>query len=187
MRSKGLIGKYYDRILLVVDIPNGNDRFAAEQAFQQEFTARGLTLMTASTLFPNLRSLSESEVNAVLAKNDVQAVLTITPSAAADVYAGIQRPKLFTAPKLAWANTLLYYDNPKPVYPEHASLYTGEECEFSLKLFDTQTGKLAWLGVSKTEKDGLGSFSSLIEDNARETVKKLGMEKLIVPAIAADH
>lgn len=185
-RSKELIGKYYDNILLVVDVPSASDRFFAEQAFSIAFEERGLNLFTATDIIPSIRKLSGEQLSAILEKQDIHCILTITPAEALEIGNDNKNSKRFTSSMLQWANELIYYDNPSPIFPNDENLYSGDYGKFSLKLFDMETGKVAWLGVSITEKTGFGTFENLMKHNARETVNKLISEKLIVPLIVID-
>lgn len=185
-RNEALIGKYYDRILLVVDIPDANDRSITESIFQRQFLARGLDIILASNLMPNIHSMQEHELLTILERQDIHSVLTMTPAPALDLLSDRDTAPRFRSPKLQWANDLLYFNNPNPVYPEGKDLYNTIYGKFSFKLIDLDSGKVAWLGISLTERDGLGNFACMIEDNVKKTVKRLTEEKLIMPMIAAD-
>jgi hypothetical protein len=158
----------------------------AEQAFRDAFNEYGLHLFTAYEVFPNFNEMDEADILAQLKKNNIHSVLTITPSSAVDLAAAIERNDRFQSKKLVWANQLIFYANPDPVIPATEVMYSGIEGQFSLRLYDLESEKIAWLGVSVSARTGLGSFQKLICNNAKETVRTLSSQKLIAPAVTAE-
>ncbi len=182
-RSNNLIGRYYDHMMLVVDIPDVNDRVMIEGLFVKEFEARGLKLLVASDVFPSIRKTTQQQALDIMKQQDIQAVLTLVPSRTLDIESASDKSPLFKSRSLSWANSLSYYDNPLATIPDREPLYTGDLGKFSLRLYDVQTGQIVWLGFSITERTALANLELLMQNNAKETVNELSAEKLILPAI----
>ena len=151
----------YEKVMVWVDIADGILRLDAERRFVRELTGKGAQAVTYDDLFFPEKQYTPEEFNLTLQANSVDATLHVVATSTATEGTYI--------PGSSYTSGSV-----NPVtgsYDSSTSFFGGFTVEtptgyFTARLYDAQTGDVAWVGYAETDGDLGSDYKTLLRSLA---------------------
>ena len=188
----------YKRIIVWAPFTDLNKRADAENAFAVELKLRGVDAATAFAVFPPTRTYSNDDINAGLAKDEVNGVLelSMTDFSVETTYVPGKSTTTGSA-DVSGNSTGTLYGNSYSGYSSGTVNWTQTTRQdpgyyinkpnvaFEVRLIDVATGGTAWLATSKTRGNAWANWTTLMGSLASSAVGRLVADGVVRPAKVA--
>lgn len=171
----------FERILVVANTNDLEDRQNLESGMVEEFTEIGVFALESFKLFPPTRDLSEEDKVDLLLANNIDGFITIDvgESGVNSVYV----PQTGSTTKKegrvnVYGNSATYKEKSKTTYQGGYTL-NKPWAEFETRLYDVTNGNMAWIATSFTGGNAYANKNTLIGSYCSTTIEKLVEEKLV--------
>lgn len=167
----------YQKILVVAPFYDIELRQNTEKAFQEEFSQRGINVLTAMQILPPTRNYSDAELEELLDRYEIDAILVV---ALADYWesktyvpeSSTTKGKVSVSP---FGNSL-YYNS---ATSKSGGYYISKpKVKFECRLFDVKTGKVSWMASTVTSGNAFARYTTLVNSLATTTIQKLIDEQI---------
>ena len=158
------------KILVVAFIPDLDFKITTEKNVAIELTSLGIEAIPSVQLLPPVKKYSAEDFLKTIKQNKIDGVLMIEIE-------DIHNEKIYIPETSYSSGEADFYGN--SIYFQSSTSEFGgftiskPVAKFVVKLFDTKTGKLVWMGVVKCRGNGFASYNDLTQALGEELVKNL--------------
>jgi len=174
--------KDFNRILIVANTNDLEDRQKLESKMVEEFSNIGIYALESIRLFPPTSELTDEDKVELLLKNNIDAFISISvgESGVSEVYV----PQTSSATKTkgnvsVYGNTATYKEKSTTTYQGGYTL-NKPWAEFETKVYDVSNGQMAWIASSFTGGNAYANRTTVINSYCGKTVDQLLKDDLIV-------
>ena len=166
----------FRKLLVVAPFSDIGLRKQTESAFIAQFNLSGINAISSIEIIPPVKNYDEQELLSILKQNNIDGVLVIALQDYWSSQTYIPKSSLSRGSASLYGNSL-YYRN---YTQEHGGYYISKpRVKFEIRLFDSRSGKVAWLATSFTRGNAFANYNTLANSLAQEVVKRLREENVI--------
>lgn len=166
----------FSKILVIAPFSDLEYRQKTEQKFQNEFAQNGIAILKSIDILPPTREFSQDEIFAQLTRYNIDGALIIAFKDYWTTETYVPRSSSTTGRASVVGNTL-YYNQQTYNYGGYS--FIKPNMSFELRLYDVNSGRIAWIAKSNTRGNAFADINTLINSLASETSKKMLAEGLL--------
>ena len=165
-----------ERILIVAPYKDIGIRRETEYEFICQFMLSDVIGISSLELIPPLKEYTQSEIDNILDKNKIDAILVIALEDFWTEETYVPKSSI-TKGSMTWYGNSLKYNG---YTQEFGGFYVSSpSVSFELRLYDKKSGEIIWLATTVTKGNALDNYKTLSNSLARESIKKLVEENVI--------
>ena len=155
----------FRKILIVAPFSDIGLRKQTENAFLTQFNLLGINAVPSIELIPPLKDYTEQDLLKILEQNNIDGVLVVALQDYWTSQVYIPKRSLSQGSASLFGNSLYYQSYTQ----EYGGYYISKpRVKFEIRLFDVQTGQVAWLATSLTRGNAFADYNTLVTSLAKE-------------------
>ncbi len=168
--------KKFTKILIIAPFSDLGVRQSTEEAFKKQFELAGIPSVPSIELFPPIKNYSEEEIMKILRENNIEGILVVALKRYWNSKVYIPKTSSTQGSANLYGNSLVFQ-----TYTRESGGYyiTKPRATFEIRLYDANTGKIAWLATSFTRGNAFADSNTLLTSLAKTTVKRLLKENIL--------
>lgn len=168
----------FKKVLIVAPFSDIGLRKQTENAFVAQFNLSGVnvTAIPSIEIIPPVKDYDEQELVGILKKNNVDGVLVVALQDYWTSETYIPKSSSSRGSASLFGNSLYYQSYTR----EYGGYYVSKPVvKFEIRLFDSESEKIAWLGTSLTRGNAFANYNTLASSLAKKVVERLSEEKVV--------
>ena len=176
IKNPELLQVKFRKLLVVAPFSDIGLRKQTENAFIAQFNLSGVNAISSIDLIPPVKDYNEQELLKILEQSNIDGVLVVGLQDYWTSQTYIPKSSSSRGSASLYGNSL-YYQN---YTQEYGGFYISKpRVKFEIRLFDSKSSQVAWLGTSFTRGNAFADYNTLAKSLAKEIVKKLREENVI--------
>lgn len=166
----------FENILVIAPFSDIGLRQQTENAFIEKFNLSSMNAISSIQIIPPVKDYNEEELINILEKNKIDGILVAGLQDYWTSQSYVPRSSSTHGTASSYGNYLYY----RSYTQEYGGYYISKpNVKFEIRLFDRQSGQLAWLVTSVTKGNAFADYKTLANSLAKEVVKKLIEENML--------
>lgn len=167
----------FENILVVVPFTDIGLRRQSENAFISHFASADMRAISSLQLIPPIKDYDEQELWNILNQNRIDGILVVALKNFWTSQSYVPRSSSTYGSARLYGGSLHYQSYTK----EYGGYYISKpNVSFETRLFDRESGQVAWLVTSTTRGNAFADYGNLANSLAKKVVKELIREDMLV-------
>ncbi|HBY57394.1 MAG TPA: hypothetical protein DEG96_05980 [Candidatus Atribacteria bacterium] len=167
----------FEKILIVAPFTDIGLRRQTENVFVSKFASADMTAVSSLELIPPIKEYTDQELLNILDQNRIDGILTVALKDFWTTKSYVPRSSSTHGSASLYGNSLYY----RSYTQEYGGYYVSKpHVSFETRLFDRQSGQVAWLVSSTTSGNAFADYGNLANSLAKKIVAELKKEKMLV-------
>jgi hypothetical protein len=169
-KDPAFTGKTFQRMVIIAPFAGIGSRKKVEQTTSVELAKHAVTGIPSMEIFLPTRTYTENDVLRILKENRIDSVLFLTLTDAYSQQVYIPGSSTTQGFGTLQGETINFFST---TYHSGGYYLSKPRLRFTMKLYDAETGKLAWIATSLTGGNVFAEFDDLINSLITTTIQKL--------------
>jgi len=166
----------FGKILVVAPFSDIGLRKQTEDAFIAKFNLSGMNAISSIQRIPPVKDYNEQELLKILEQDKIDGILVVGLKDYWTSQSYVPKSSSSRGSASLYGNSLHYQSYTQ----EYGGYYISKpNVKFEIRLFDSNSGQVAWLATSRTKGNAFADYNTLANSLAKKVVKMLIEENML--------